>query len=91
VSVRTIYKYPLPADVNDVSMPRDARFLHAAEQNGMIMVWAEVDTRQPPVRRRLHVVGTGGSVPDFAEHIGSLLLDGGMLVFHIYVETKESA
>ncbi len=83
--MRTIHKYALQPIVNQVvSTHLGARVLHVAQQHGQITLWAEVDTANPPSTLDVHVVPTGGEVPlgDFA---GTVLVDDGLYVFHVYV------
>jgi len=86
-----VFKYPLTDAINEVQTFRGARFLHADNQRERITVWAEVDERADQVTRWLFVVGTGEEVPTFAEYLGTVLVDDGAFVFHIYVQPEEPA
>lgn len=85
---RQVFKYVLSDVVNEVPTFRGARFLHVDNQRERITVWAEVDERAEPYLRRVHVVGTGYEIPTFGEYLGSVLMDGGSFVFHIYVDPE---
>ena len=91
MNTRVVYKYPLTEAVNGVQTFRGARFLHADNQRERITVWAEVDERADPCVRVLFVVGTGDEVPNFGEYLGTVLVDDGAFVFHIYVQPEEPA
>lgn len=89
--MRTIHKYPLNDDVvTEVDTHQGVRWLAAQMQSSyaggrMMVVWAEVDTDQPQVTKRLYVVGTGQPVPDEARvFIGTL--QRGPFVFHIWAD-----
>jgi hypothetical protein len=61
--MKIIYKYRIgPASL--VVMPADAQLLHVGEQHighdhYALFVWALVDTENPIVHRKLHIIGTG--------------------------------
>lgn len=87
--MHTIHKYELPAnDIVTVQVREGARPLHVAEQRpGCMCLWAQVDTDAPLVLRTLYIFGTGEPWPDDAPplvHLGSALLHGGSLVFHVF-------
>ena len=83
---RMIWKFPLKTDGHQpVEMPNGAILLTVAEQFGAIWLWAEVDPDEPKVNRNIFVYATGHAIPDDpGEFVGSVLLLGGSLVFHIY-------
>lgn len=89
---RRIYKYPLPLrDTVPLMMPRGAQWLHVDEQYDTPVIWAIVDTDAPEVTRVIHIEGTGASLPPGSEeweHIGSLLMAGGRLVWHVFAERE---
>jgi hypothetical protein len=81
--MRTIFKYPFTDGQNSFAMPRGARILHLATQNGTPTLWAEVDTEQPGEVREFRVIGTGHEVPPLpCEYIGTYL--SGPFVWHVY-------
>lgn len=89
--MRTIYKYPLDTVANAILTYEGARWLHVGNQNEHITVWAEVDTDQPRTTVLLWVVGTGQPIPDrAAEPIGTAIMAGGSLVFHIFTDAEET-
>lgn len=84
--MQTVFKYVLlVTDVQTVHMPRSAKPLSVAVQKGSICVWAKVDSEQPSVDHRFAIHGTGRELayPE-AAFIGSVLLYGDELVFHIF-------
>lgn len=85
--MRTVHKYVLTGVVNEVSTFEGAKWLHVANQNEQIAVWAEVNTLERECMATLHLVGTGQAVPRHVEHIGSALMDSGRFVFHVYAPT----
>jgi len=91
--MRTIFKYELKGVchqnmVEPVLMPHDARFLHVGSQGDSMFIWAEVDTESSELEFNFEVFGTGHEmVEDMGIariHIGSLIMNEGALVFHVY-------
>ena len=83
-----VWKFPFETkDVQDVEMPRGARFLHVAAQQEQLYLWALVRPHEPiTVRRRIRVVGTGQEISanDSDNYIGTAMLFGGDLVWHVF-------
>tara|TARA_R110002020_G_scaffold467655_2_gene691409 strand:- start:3243 stop:3530 length:288 start_codon:yes stop_codon:yes gene_type:complete len=91
--MKTIFKYELhPSDIGSgvfpVTMPHDAKYLHVGAQGEQIFIWAEVDTESTTLEHTFEVFGTGHEMrEDMAverNHIGSLMMHDGALVFHVY-------
>lgn len=95
--MRRVYKYGFPiADRVRLSMPRGAEIVHVAAQghpafspNGeAAFVWALVDPEAITEERRFRLAGTGHDLPDEGlEHVGSFLMQEGLLVFHLFEVT----
>lgn len=82
---RTIWKFPLRVnDVQDIEMPRGATILHVNLQYNTICLWALVDPDATRERRLIAICGTGHSAPDDGRYIGSVMMMGGDLVFHVF-------
>jgi hypothetical protein len=86
-----IWKYELKtvgcAHLAEIEMPKGAKILSALVQFGEIVIWAMVDPAAPNVNRVVEIVGTGWEVPEralLAPFIGSVMLEGGHLVFHLF-------
>jgi hypothetical protein len=84
-----IFKYELPIQgVLDVQMPTNARCLSVQVQHDRLMLWAEVDTAEPMVLRRLRVVGTGHEFDRAGlRYIGTVQMVSelfNVLVWHVY-------
>lgn len=85
--MRTIYKYPVNIDDSlSVEMPQGAQLLTVQVQGGTPCVWAMVDNRQRPVRRRFAWRGTGHDCGSLIgeKHVGTIQMHGGALVFHLF-------
>ena len=70
-----------------VEMPRGAEILHVDAQGDRMFVWAIVVPEQPLARYSFIVLPTGGEVTwplRDIPHIGTLLMRGGSLVFHVF-------
>jgi hypothetical protein len=83
---RTIWKFPLNTINTDVEMPKGARVLSVQAQDNEIFLWAEVTPTEKDVTRYFDVFPTGAPLPERPGQIylGTVLLHGGKLVFHVY-------
>jgi len=83
---REIYKYRVPVkDVwHDVAMPSHATIVHVACQDtpGVVSLWAEIENESASVTRSFRIYGTGQSIPDDTDYVGTAL--DGMFVWHVY-------
>lgn len=82
-----IWKYQLHPETESFDMPRGANVIAVDVQYGVICLWCEVDTAQPKEQRKFEVIGTGHKYPagfETLEYIGTVKLDGGTLIFHVY-------
>jgi hypothetical protein len=85
--MKTIYKYSLALnDWVSIYMPQGAKPLHVEMQNGTPQLWAQVDTEEPLVSHSFRIAGTGHKLGEVGQHIGSFMLNGGALVFHVFSE-----
>lgn len=85
--MKTIWKFPV--DVSDrvaLPMPRGAEILTIENQGGAVCIWALVDSEAILVTRKLAFRGTGHPADglDSSQYVGSVLLNGGALVFHLF-------
>lgn len=84
----TIYKQALAVtDIQTVSLPLGAEILFAREQRDAICIWYRCDSDQVVKREvEIAVCGTGHPCPpaDEARYLGSALIYGGALVFHVF-------
>jgi hypothetical protein len=69
-------------------MQKGAEIIHIAEQYGDICMWAIVDTDAEQEKRCFNIVETGHEIYNDMginrKYIGSVHLDGGSFVFHIF-------
>lgn len=89
--MRTIYKYDLSDMNNNILEGPIVKFLHADQQHGRIMVWAEVDTSLPNRQFQIFPIGTGWDMTlskecifDTHTYLGTVSLFGGSYIFHVY-------
>ena len=91
--MKTIWKYDLPiGDLVEIEMPQMAEIIHVGIQAGFdsvsktVQLWAEVETEYSMRKRTFVVYGTGHELHDDKrlKHIGSFIMAGGGLVFHVY-------
>jgi hypothetical protein len=82
-----VWKYPIPiADEFVLRMPRDAELLFVATQDEQGCLWARVitDDRVRLEDRRFHLRGTGHLIDLDSKYVGSFILRGGAIVFHLF-------
>ena len=81
-----VWKYPVKVDDRfSVEMPKGAEVLHVDLQRGGVFMWARVDPAAPPEIRSFRLAGTGHELAgDVGRHVGSFMLAGGGLVFHVF-------
>jgi hypothetical protein len=82
-----VWKFPIPIeDEFALRMPRDAELLFVATQNEQGCLWARVitDDRVGTVERRFLLRGTGHDVDRDCKYVGSFMLRGGAIIFHLF-------
>lgn len=84
----SVWKFPLDPS-GWVVMPKGAKPLHVAVQDGAAFVWAEVWPTNRMVRRHLPVYGTGHTIDGWPDYLGTFHLDG--LVFHVFTTFTEAS
>jgi hypothetical protein len=67
-----------------LTMPRDAEILMVAAQGDVPTLWARVMPEQEKQQRRFKLRGTGHAVDMDCQHVGSFMMRGGLLVFHLF-------
>ena len=83
--MKTVYKYPVPfGDTVEVEIPVFAKFLKLDVQHGFQYLWALVDTDEAPARRTFHWRGTGHDCSDVGHYVGTVMVQGGAFVFHLF-------
>ena len=91
--MRSIYKYDILEANRGIIEGPITKILHVGEQHGSIKVWAEVDTTKPIRKFQIVPIGTGWSldpvngnecVLDSHTYLGTVMIAGGNLVFHVY-------
>jgi hypothetical protein len=83
-----VYKYELEfKDDQTILMPGGAQILTFAVQHKKPCIWALVDPNELDAPRRFRMAGTGHPIevdPNKLEHIGTVQLAGGDLIFHLF-------
>lgn len=93
----TIHKYPVQIqNLFTIQMPAGAEVVHVALQRDEPFMWVKIDTSQPLKLYEFGVFGTGEDMTDtgndyphnnpvaHAPHLGTFLMSGGALVFHLF-------
>jgi hypothetical protein len=92
--MKTIWKTAFDFDSDEVTvmLPVGAKVLAVHEQHGLPCVWFLVDTDAPKQDRTFWFVGTGQEIPEGAsEYVGTVLLDGGRFVLHVFEHPSTAA
>lgn len=87
--MKAIWKYTLKiTDEQSVKMPRGAKILSTASQDGSLCVWAEVDpsrwAKGDTVDVAFAVVGTGNPMSHRGSFVGTVVMSP--FVWHVYAE-----
>lgn len=88
----TVWKYELVEGTVEHRIPRGAWVLSVGVQNHRVVLWVCVNPAQKNMKvHRFHVVQTGAVMPDQdgdppAYFHGTVLLDGGAHVLHVFEE-----
>lgn len=87
--MHAVWKYPLEIGKTiGVIMPTDSTACHVGEQEGVVCLWAEVDTGKGVEERfrRFRVVGTGWEYSDqernAMDYVGTVQI--GSFVWHVF-------
>lgn len=83
---RTVWKYTLEwIDYEEIEMPMGAAVLHVGVQDGKLCLWCLVSPDAELVKRRFRIAGNDqiSLRPPFV-HLGTVVIGGGSLVFHIF-------
>ena len=84
--MKTIWKYGLAPECTQ-EIPRGGKILHVASQGDNMCLWVMVDPGMPKETRKFRVYGTGNIMLDNpGTFIGTVLMNGGSLVFHVFEE-----
>jgi hypothetical protein len=82
---KTIWKQTLvAAALQRITVPFGSEFLCAREQFEEICVWFRCDPANAGVTREIAVVGTGHVAPEDGRYLGTVSLQGGALMFHVF-------
>lgn len=70
-----IFKYQMPVlETFEMKLPRGAKIIRMADQDGMFWLWAVVNTEVPDEVRKFHAVKCGANMP--------VIDDGNKLIYH---------
>ena len=83
----TIHKFPLQIrPIQIIEVPQGAEFLSVHNQDELIAVWFRCDPSKPTEYRTMLIIMTGSAAPppEQSRFIGTVLLDHGTFVAHIF-------
>jgi len=89
-TAKKIFKYPIGLyDFQDVTMHDGAWIIHAGYQGDQLCLWAIVDTNADYASKRIHILGTGHSMPKgiMLRHLSTIQSD--IFVWHIFEEMED--
>lgn len=91
---RTVWKYAVEVDDDEhtIGMPAGSRIVHVDSADARVVVfWAEVEPKSPPVARTFRVFGTGHPIPEGEGwgHVGTAPSEYA-LVWHLYERAERS-
>lgn len=72
------------SDIQEIEVPKGSVFLHAAEQYGDIAIWFRCDPDASIEKRKIRIAGTGGSIDERLQYIGTAHLSRGQSIFHVF-------
>ena len=80
-----IFKYELEVKSEfTLELPRGAKILHAEVQKGKPCIWAKVNPKAQPEKRRFTFTATGDDFAFGGRYVGTFLLQGGSFVVHLF-------
>jgi len=81
---QVIYKYALQViDVQTLQIPEGMEPLHVDMQDGILTLWAKVNTTAPITPYIIYVLGTGHPLPKVGEIYLGTVFDGSF-VWHVH-------
>lgn len=88
--MKAIYKFQCEIGTDEVSMPKGAEILTVQMQMGTPCMWALIDSDEPLYEpRHFRWVGTGHAIDfDTGKHVGTIQVDHGSLIFHLFEVEK---
>lgn len=83
--MKTMFKYTLnPVPEQTLYLPAEAEICSVAEQCGNICLWALVEQDAYRTPRRIRIAATGEAFHGGGRFIGTVLMAGGSLVWHVF-------
>ena len=84
--MKKIFKYPLmTTDIQSLLIPVGAEILTVQVQGATPCIWALVNPELPEKQITVQTFGTGHHVDGEGKYIGTYQLEGGSLVFHVFI------
>ncbi len=85
-----IFKYPLRIDAQqELDLPVGARVLTVQLQDGKPCLWALVDEDAEVETITIEMIGTGHPVYDPGKYLGTVQMEQGKLVLHVFAALGE--
>jgi len=84
--MRTIHKFPIQISGGDFIIPLsgECQVLDVQVQQGVPMMWVELDPDAEKMPTTFAVFPTGGEIDDEWVHLATFQMHGGELVWHLY-------
>lgn len=92
--MRQVFKYSVPIDDDwhEIDMsPAPVLHVGTQEQFGstVVMLWVEYWSEQKTRPRQFRVYGTGQPLPERVLYQGTVITEGGLLVWHLYENWRD--
>jgi hypothetical protein len=79
-----IFRYEIPIDGGWHKLDLTGPIVHVATREASVVeVWAVHHDDMPTVTRTVSVFGTGRPFPESCVHLGTAIIPGGLLVWHL--------
>ena len=88
--MKTIYKYGINTGITSIALPKRSKIFSANyDANGVLSVWAAVDTEEEEIEERvIYLTGTGWPLEDLKDwnyrFIDTVIDENNGLVWHVF-------
>lgn len=90
--MKRIFKYQILPDRTIVDLPKGSKIISVANQRETLCFWALVDTNETEIEKVIFEVKMTGEIIDNFKnllHLGTVLMQNGDLVVHVFIRSKE--
>lgn len=85
--MKVIWKFPLAAtDKQTIRIAAERKIRSVVVQDGAMVIYAEVDPESGDEDATVHIIATGGRVPEDTLYVGVCMFCHGAVAYHIYID-----